>query len=175
MKPWSNLQKRVYAMASSEVSFQIHFVAYPMRSQCGSSLIPRCFVTIGKRIIWDYPRDFAADCSSPYSPGVKAHSITSILHQWLDTPGSRLLEAEYPEDEWGLTDILLAIDRRMGRRRLMLLAQRTRNVEVLAIIATRLGLPGVPGLLNVGPESANMPQPQSESPPSDVDYGKELD
>jgi hypothetical protein len=138
MKPWSKLQKRVYAMVSPDVPFQIHFVAYPMRSQRGSTLIPRCFITIGDNIIWDYPRDFPVDCTSPYSPCVKAHAITSILHQWLDTPGARLLKTEYPGDEWGLTDILLAIDRRMGRKRLLLLAEKTRNNEVKSIVTSRL-------------------------------------
>lgn len=159
MKRWSNLQNRVYAMVASEIPFQIHFVACPMRSQCGSSLIPRCFITIGKRIVWDYPRDFPAECTSPYSPCIKAHSISSILDEWLNTPRSRLLEAEYPEDEWGLTDILLAVDRRMGRRRLMALAERTDNAEVKSIVATRLGLPSVSGSAHPGPESADMPQP----------------
>ena len=51
MKRWSNLQKRVYAMTAPEIPFQIHCVAYPMRSQRGSTLIPRCFITIGKRFI----------------------------------------------------------------------------------------------------------------------------
>ncbi len=52
MKRWSKLQTRIYSMIDPKVPFQIHYIAYPMRSQRGSTSIPRCYITIDKEIIW---------------------------------------------------------------------------------------------------------------------------
>ncbi len=142
MKRWSKLQTRIYSMIDPKVPFQIHYIAYPMRSKRGSTLIPRCYITIGKEIIWDFPRDFPSACVDSYSACGECIPIATILREWTDAPNVDLLNFAPPEDHWGLAEILLAIDRRMGEKRLRLLSERTKSENVKAIIAMRL---------NVGP------------------------
>jgi hypothetical protein len=138
MKRWSKLQARIYSMVASEIPFQIHYIAYPMRSQRGSTLIPRCYITIGKEIIWDFPRDFPSACVDSYFACGECVPIATILRQWTDTSDGDLLGFAPSADRWGLAEILLAVDRRMGQKRLRLLCKRTKNEKVKAIIAMRL-------------------------------------
>lgn len=138
MKRWSKLQSRIYAMVAPEVPFQIHCIAYPMRSQCGSTLIPRCYITIGTEIIWDFPHDFPSACVDSYSPCLAIQPITTLLRMWTDTSNEDLQEFAQAADQWGLAELLLAVDRRMGQKRLRALHERTKSEKVKAIIAMRL-------------------------------------
>jgi hypothetical protein len=138
MKRWSKLQSRVYDLIAPEVPFQIHCIAYPMRSQRGSTNIPRCYITIGKEIVWDFPRDFPEACIDSYAACPEINSITTILRMWTDASNDELLRFAPPEDRWGLTEFLLAVDRRMGQRRLRFLYEQTKNEKIRAIIETRL-------------------------------------
>jgi hypothetical protein len=138
MKRWSKLQSRIYRMVAPQLPFQIHYIAYPMRSQFGSTSIPRCYITIGKEIIWDFPRDFPDACVDSYAACTECLPITTILRMWTDASNDGLLEFAPPADRWGLAEILLAVDRRMGRNRLRLLHERTKNENVKAIIDMRL-------------------------------------
>ena len=95
-KRWSKLQARVYSMVEPTVPFQIHYIAYPMRSQRGSTLIPRCYITIGQEIIWDFPHDFPSACVDPYSACVECLPIASILREWTDASRNGLLELRRP-------------------------------------------------------------------------------
>jgi hypothetical protein len=138
MKRWSKLQSRIYGMVAPDLPFQIHYIAYPMRSQFGSTLIPRCYITIGKEIIWDFPRDFPDACIDSYSACTESLPITTILRMWTDASSDDLLAFSPVSDRWGLAEILLAVDRRMGRKRLRLLYERTTHENVKAIIDMRL-------------------------------------
>jgi hypothetical protein len=148
MKRWSKLQARIYSMVDPAIPFQIHYIAYPMRSQRGSTLIPRCYITIGKEIIWDFPRDFPSACVDSYSACGECLPITTILREWTDTSSDDLLAFAPPADRWGLAEILLAVDRRMGQKRLCRLYAKTKNEKVKAIIATRVGEKAEPRVLS---------------------------
>lgn len=125
-------------MVAPEVPFQIHCIAYPMRSQCGTTSIPRCYITIDKEIVFDFPKDFPDACVDSYSPCPDIAAITTILRMWTDASNEGLMEFAPPDDRWGLAEVLLAVDRRMGQKRLRLLDERTKNDKVRAIIAMRL-------------------------------------
>ena len=58
---WSKLQTALYQIIDPNIKFQIHCVAYPMRSKTGyaNDDMPRYWITIGKKIIWDYPQILA--------------------------------------------------------------------------------------------------------------------
>ncbi len=58
MKKWSKLQKELYLIIDPTIDFQIHCVAYPMRSRYGNTALPRYWITLGKEIIFDYPKQF---------------------------------------------------------------------------------------------------------------------
>ena len=57
MSAWSKLQKSLYLIVADNVDFQIHCSVYRMKSQRGSTDIPRYWITIGKDIIFDYNMD----------------------------------------------------------------------------------------------------------------------
>lgn len=58
MKKWSKLQKELYLIIDPKIDFQIHCVVYPMRGDRATSPCPRYWITIGKEIIFDYPKEF---------------------------------------------------------------------------------------------------------------------
>ena len=58
MAAWSKLQKSLYLIVSDKADFQIHCSVYRMKSQRGSTDLPRYWITIGKEIIFDYPKQF---------------------------------------------------------------------------------------------------------------------
>ncbi len=138
MKRWKELQERLVDVVAPTVPFKIHIEAYSMQASC-VAISSHCIIAVGDTIIWDYPCVFHEDCTNPDTGAIDAHAIVAVVQQWLDTPSSRLLATQYPEDEWGLTEILLAVDRRMGRRRLQSLKRRTRSAHVKSILAARLG------------------------------------
>ena len=58
MKRWSTLQKNLDNIIDEQIVFQIHISKYRMDSQYGSTDLPRYWITVGKEIIFDYPKDF---------------------------------------------------------------------------------------------------------------------
>jgi len=144
--PWSKLQREIYKLLSPGLGLQIHCVAYRMGSRYGSNDLPRYWITLGKEIIWDYPRDFLYDDIGnelslvdiyPYGSGIS--DISCLLREYIDSPKDTLLGKTFDKDKWGLTDLLKAADRRMGRERLKKLRDNSDNDAVHEIIATRLG------------------------------------
>lgn len=136
-KRWSKLQKRLYNLMDSEINFQIHCVLYEMRSlNHYGRRMPRYFITIGKDIIFDYPKDMNLERKRKSLWASDADEISDLIEEYIQRPRDALL-AEFPNDEWELTDILLACDRRMGKRRLEVLAKRTKNEKVQEIISKR--------------------------------------
>ena len=127
MKRWSKLQKDLYLLISPDIEFQIHCVSYPMRSQNGSESLPRYWITLGKEIIWDYPKDFLSkekkgnykDPENGNYPYVnEASDISNLIREYIDTPKNDLLDKVFENDKWGLTDIFKAADRRISAKRL---------------------------------------------------------
>lgn len=130
-----------------KINFQIHCVAYRMDSEYGSTNLPRYWITLGKEILWDYPKDFTKEFgtenhvdkiikSYPYNSD--APDISSLLREYIDTSRERVYEKHFESDRWGLTNILKAADRRVGKRRLHELKSKTRNMAAHKIIEERL-------------------------------------
>jgi hypothetical protein len=111
----------------------------------GSTDLPRYWITLGKEIIWDYPKDFigaksvdAEGGEHPYPYMNDASEISQLLREYIDTPKEELSNKEFEEDKWGLSAILKAADRRIGKRQLVELQKTTSNKAALTIIASRL-------------------------------------
>lgn len=143
MARWSKLQSELYKIISDDIDFQIHCVAYRMDSTSGSTDIPRYWITMGKEIIWDYPKDFLQDKdrvskSWPYLTDVSAISV--LIKEYIDSPREGLLQKEFENDKWGLTDILKVADRRIGKRQLTEIQKKieNNNPKISNIIALRL-------------------------------------
>jgi hypothetical protein len=112
--------------------------------------LPRYWITLGKEIIWDYPKDFIKKYDNtkyltnnfgeifplPYSNEVSA--ISQVIREYIDTPKIELFDKFFKNDKWGITEILKATDRRIGTRRLNDLKNETDNIAVQKIIDQRM-------------------------------------
>lgn len=144
MSQWSKLQKRLSDLISPELGLQIHCGVYRMQSQHGSTDLPRYWITFGKEIIWDYPKMLIGQPQLgdvplewyPYDTDIS--TISDLIREYIDTPSEDLLEKEFVNDRWGLTNILKAADRRFGRRRLQLLKRRIGNKAARKVLLKRM-------------------------------------
>lgn len=140
MSSWSKLQKELYKIVDSRLDFQIHCVVYRMKSQRGSTDLPRYFITLGKDIIFDYPKQFAeqeAEKLYPYPYTADVSDISDLIREYMDTPTDELLDKNFETDKWRLTEILKAADKRIGKRRLDELALNTDSEAAKRIIDLR--------------------------------------
>ena len=119
MSAWSKLQKSLYSIVSDKVDFQIHCSVYRMQSQWGCTDLPRYWITVGKDIVFDYPKQFTNnDEIKKYPYETQISAISDCIREYIDCPVNLLPEKKFENDLWGLTDILKAVDKRLGKERL---------------------------------------------------------
>jgi hypothetical protein len=124
-KPWSKLKSRVEALWPEALPLSIHCTSYDLGAHSGTSLrthASRHWIVLSKKIVWDFPGPFLRDDRSRGGP-VKDASIHhpnggtivgELLRQYLDRPKDALFET-FDDDQWELTDVLRAADRRIGK------------------------------------------------------------
>lgn len=136
-KRWSKLQARLYNLMEPAVNFQIHCALYEMKSlgHYGSRL-SRYFITVDKEIVFDYPKDMELEKKYIYLWNSDVDKISNLIEEYIQRPKEELFE-DFPNDKWGIVDILRSCDRRVGKKRLQILAERTRNENVRFIIEKR--------------------------------------
>jgi hypothetical protein len=160
-KPWSKLKREIHPLFSPDIKIRLYCVAYRMDSQRGSTDLPRYWITLNKEVIWDYPRDFINQSiydhrdfpddirddgrmlKDIYPYGSDVAVISDVLREYIDTPKAELLTKSFEKDRWGLTDILKAADRRIGKRRLVMLEGHG-NTAADKIVAERLKAANTP-------------------------------
>ena len=143
-KPWSKLQKEYYLLIADGLKIKLHCRAYRMDSQRGGTKLPRYWITLNKKTIWDYPKQFIGEehpsrANSqwyPYSTDVS--DISNLIREYIDTPKYELLTRNFKDDHWGLTDILKASDKRIGKRRLPDLKVIITNKAALKVVEARM-------------------------------------
>jgi hypothetical protein len=140
---WSKLQKEFYLLRAERLDFQLHCRAYPIDSQYGRTDLPRYWITLDRQIIWDSPKDFVGT-SHPLRANLKLYPydhdvtrISNLIREYIDTPKEELLTKQFDTDYWGLVDMLRAADKRIGLRRLPLLATETQNQAARTIVEAR--------------------------------------
>ena len=144
MRRWSRLQREFYKILADGLDFQIQCRLYRMDSQHGSADKPRYWITLGKEIVWDYPKDFIEHRHPertnpewyPYATDVQA--ISNLIREYIDTSKDVLRSKQFNNDQWGLINILRAADRRIRARRLEELQRKTHNRVARKIISVRL-------------------------------------
>ena len=151
MKRWSKLAKRLYELVDESIDFQIHCAVYRMQSRRGGTDLPRYFITLAGEIIFDYPKNFALKDGRikslaqggaplakfyPYDSGISG--IGELIREYIDTPKDELFAKHFDEGGWGLANILKAADKRIGKRRLQILAKNRKNQAMQKVIAARL-------------------------------------
>ncbi|WP_108649679.1 SF0329 family protein [Dongshaea marina] len=144
-KRWSKLQREFYQLRAEGLDLQLHCRVYRMGSQRGSTDCPRYWITLGKEVIWDYPRDFSESEKAkrltdeghyPYITDVS--DISALIRDYIDTPKGELLSRSFDQDRWGLVDLLRASDRRVGLRRLAKFKQSTTSKAAHRLMEARL-------------------------------------
>jgi len=119
MAAWSKLQKSLYSIVSDKADFQIHCSVYRMKSQRGSVNLARYWVTVGKAVVFDYPKQFmSAEENKNYPYETQISDLSDCIRDYIDCPVNLLPEKKFDGDAWGLTDILKAVDKRLGKERL---------------------------------------------------------
>jgi len=147
MKRWSKLQKKLYQITAPELDFQLHLTMYRMQTWRGSVDLPRYWMTLNQEIIFDYPANFmnqnglvqnlsGKEIYYPYETDIS--EISDLIEAYLDTPKEILFSKHFEQDFWGLINILKAADRRIGKRRLLLLKKKMHNQAAQKIIQERL-------------------------------------
>ena len=149
MKRWSKLQKRFYELVDESIDFQIHCAVYRMQSRRGGTDLPRYFITLAGEIIFDYPKDFVQKSggikslaegalTKIYPYGNDISDIGELIREYIDTPKDELFKKHFDADEWGLANILKAADKRIGKRRLQILAKNKKNQAMQKVVQARL-------------------------------------
>jgi len=149
MKRWSKLAKRLYELADESIDFRLRCTVYRMQSRRGSTDLPRYFITLAGEIIFDYPKDFMLKSGGVkslaqgaltkiYPYGNDISDIGELIREYIDTPKDELFKKHFDADEWGLANILKAADKRIGKRRLQILAKNKKNQAMQKVIAARL-------------------------------------
>ena len=149
MKRWSKLQKRFYELVDEGIDFQIHCAVYRMQSRRGGTDLPRYFITLAGEIIFDYPKDFVLKSGGVkslaggalakiYPYGNDISDIGELIREYIDTPKEELFAKHFGADEWGLANILKAADKRIGKRRLQILAKNKKNQAMQKVVQARL-------------------------------------
>ena len=140
-KRWSKLQNRLYNLMDKSIDFQIHCALYEMNSNdgCHANKLPRYFITIGKEIVWDYPRMFDTTerygfNSYPWDCDIE--DISNVIEEYIERPKEDLMKT-FDRDKWGITDILRVCDRRIGKRRLKEIKENTSNEILLKLLDIR--------------------------------------
>ncbi len=156
MARWSKLQKQIYLLLDKNINLQIHCSVIRMKSERGSTGLPRYFITLDKDVIFDYPKQFinkklpdemlkysidknvTLKVQELYPYVTEISDISDLFREYIDTPLNDLYEKEFTSDEWGLTDILKSADRRIGLPKLKQFVSKMQNDIVEKIITARI-------------------------------------
>ena len=125
-----------------DIEFQIHASLYEMNSNDGhhGNKLPRYFITIGKEIVFDYPKDFDTTEKYGYNSypwDTDMGDISDLIEAYIECPVEKLM-LPFEDDKWGLTDILRSCDRRIGKRRLKEMLDGTEDGRIREIIIKRI-------------------------------------
>ena len=121
MRRFSKLKKRIESLFSPDLDLQVHCTKYYWK---GHDVFedPRFWITLGKNIIFDFVKDFkdlVIPDPSYYNKERRFYCfdidyITDTIHEYIETPVKKLFDHVFPNDYFGLTDILKSADRRIG-------------------------------------------------------------
>ena len=154
-RPFSKLKKQIENLFVPELKMKVNCFSYPIRSQYGSSSIPRFYVQLGKETIWDFPKDFPIKHIN-YHHWKDSTGVSVLIREYMDTPLLELPGKIFPfehvkeihqylwynhQDNYdfklGLTDLFKAADRRIGKEKLLKWASKIENPKVKLILETR--------------------------------------
>ena len=150
MRRFSKLKKRIEGLFAPNLNLCVYCNVY--QRPCyygGTSDIPRLWLTLNKEIIFDFGKDFEnmriIDAESDRWYGSEGRpyfwsditDINNLIQKYIETPVNLLFDKVFEKDYFGITDILKAADRRIGKNRLLVLRQNSQNQAVKKIVDAR--------------------------------------
>lgn len=100
-KPFSKLKKQIEQLFTPELNLQIQCFAYPIKSQYGSSSIPRFYISFNKNIVWDFPKDFPIKYINYHYWKSDTH-ISDLIRNYIDASIEGLLEKTFANEQINL-------------------------------------------------------------------------
>jgi len=154
MRRFSKLKKRIESLFLPDINLEIRCTCYGYIGWAGYRELPRFWITLNKEIIFDFIKDFGYEAivPDPYSPYLDyirpvyysdIESINNLIQEYIETPVNTLFNHVFDKDYFGLTDILKAADRRIGKNRLLVLKEKTQSEAVKKVIDKRFILGGI--------------------------------
>jgi hypothetical protein len=118
---WSQVKKKIEALWAPELHMQIHFTSF---RRSGGAGIGRFWIALDGHSVWQVPENMPEKLQSGF---VDTHSVPlhELLRAYLHIPRDQLLSTVTENDEWGLSLLLRAADRRLGKRSLLPLLNRS--------------------------------------------------
>lgn len=117
---WSQIQRKLYDLIDPKLNLQVHCAVYPGGGRTCLNCIPRFWVTLDGEVILDCQHDYMwlwknKDFDLGNLPLEDDISLCcGVVIRYFQAPVDCLTSLH---DRFGLTDILLAADRRIGKRR----------------------------------------------------------
>ena len=156
MPRFSKLKKRIESLFSPDANLKVRCTCYGYIGWGGYRELPRLWITLNKEIIFDFLKDFK-DLRIP-DPNAWSQEhreigypvlhydimfVNDLIQEYIETPVDILFDHDFIYDHYGLTDILKAADRRIGKNRLLVLKDKTQSEAAKKIIEVRLGIPPI--------------------------------
>ena len=152
MPRFSKLKKRIESLFAPDVNLKVRCTAYGYDGWAGYRELPRLWITLDKEIIFDFIKDFKDLRVSRLVHYINNHSamvdfpiyypdimfVNALIQEYIETPADILFDHVFPDDHFGLTDILKAADRRIGKNRLLILRDKTQSESAKKVIEVRL-------------------------------------
>lgn len=124
---WSKLQKQLYLIIDKDSKFQMHCSVLKTKSAWTAGqdkngisksreMIPRYWIKVDDKIIWDFPTDYIEDIKDNYFHWDNYTWVAETIRYYLDTPKDKLFTDTYIKDKYGLTDVLRKYDRRISKK-----------------------------------------------------------
>ena len=131
---WSKLQKQLYNIMDPTVNFQMHCSVYNPHSVKCSGTIPRFWITIDKKVVWDFPNMFLDELGNVYRDWTHINEypwtiretyffsnnytwVSDVIRSYINTPKTKLLKVDFEKDKFGLVDTLKKYDRRISKNK----------------------------------------------------------
>jgi len=165
-KHFNKLAKTINELMDSKLKFEIKTRGWTCDCSIHHTII-NIFININGKTIWHFPKDFkvAYTGTGPWNKGRRyvatednkgeeydffygggAVNIMNNLHSYNDTPVKDLLNVEF-DDNWNIIPILLACDRRIGKKRFSEVKDKylnEKNKQMLEEIMTLRGYKEAP-------------------------------
>ena len=117
---WSKLQRKLYEVIDLNLNLQVHCIQHRGRGKSCINGIPRFWITLNGEVIFECLHQimflhgffFFFFSQRPYD--TDSADICGAVIRYVNAPVGELTMLR---DRWGLFDILVAADRRIGKRR----------------------------------------------------------